>query len=425
MGRPLELDFPTTNYTGATVLPSPAPTLQTIVLLLLLASLVAAWIGHLRIPYTVGLVLAGTVLEVLGLLPPTSLSPNVFLWILLPPLLFEAAFALRWDHLAKVGWTIAVLATAGVVVSAFVTAAVMVLLLRLPWSTALPFGALVAATDPVAVVGFFRRATIAPELRTLVEGESLLNDGTAVVLVRVLAVALAVGRVDPIAAVGDFLLVAVGGLVIGALVGLGGSILARGTSDYLVETTLSVVVAFGSYLLAQDVGASGVLAVVAAGSVLGNFGRWFGMTPRARQAIDHLWDFLAFVANSLVFLLLGVAVVPSVLSTMLAAIAVGVVATLLGRAITAYGLGSVLALIRGRPPLPWRHVLFWGGLRGALPVVVAVSVSVEFGFPETLASLVLGVVVVSLLIQGLTLEPVLRRVLGLRDGRESSEDITS
>lgn len=357
------------------------------------------------------LVVIGVALDWLGVLPSTSLSPSLFLGILLPPLLFEAAFSIRWKHLARVGWAVGVFATLGVVVSASVTAALLMVVLGSPAWLALPFGVLVAATDPVAVVSFFRRTTVPPDLRALVEGESLLNDGTAVILIDVLAATFVAGQVNPVVLVGDFVGVAIGGLAIGGVVGFLGSLLARTTTDYLVETTLSVVVAFGSYAAAQDLGASGVLAVVAAGSVLGNFGRQFGMSSRAREAIDNLWEFLAFVANSLVFLLLGVAVVPSAFSGMLLPIAVGVVATLLGRAVVSYGLGAALAGLTGTPPFSWRHVLFWGGLRGALPVVVAISVSAEFGASNDLARLVLGVVVVSLLIQGLTLEPVLRRVL--------------
>ena len=361
------------------------------------------------------LVVIGVALDWLGILPPTSLSPNIFLGFLLPPLLFEAAFSIRWKHLASVGWATGVFATLGVVVSASITAALMLLVLHVPARLALPFGVLMAATDPVAVVSFFRRASVPPDLRALVEGESLLNDGMAVILIDVLAAMFVLGQVNPTVLVSDFIGVALGGLVVGGVVGFLGSLLARTTTDYLVETTLSLVVAFGSYAAAQDLGVSGVLAVVAAGSVLGNFGRQFGMSTRAREAIDNLWELLAFVANSLVFLLLGVAVAPGAFRDMIVLVGIGVVAALLGRAVVSYGLGAALARMTGIPPLSWRHVLFWGGLRGALPVVIAISVSSEYGASDVLTRLVLGVVVVSLLIQGLTLEPVLRRVLRLAD----------
>ncbi len=389
----------------------PIPAIETLTLLLLLASLVAAWIGYLRIPYTVGLVLAGIALDILGVLPPTTLTPDLFLWVLLPPLLFEAAFILRWDHLGSVGPTIAVLATLGVLLSALVTSAIVALVLGLPWSTAALFGATVAATDPVAVVAFFRRSGVDPKLRALIEGESLLNDGTSVVLVSVLTATFASGNPGVLSAIQEFLVIAFGGLIVGSAVGVAGSLLQRGLTDHLAESMLSLVVAYGSFLIAQRIGVSGVLAVVAAGSVLGNFGRRFGMSNRAREEIDGLWEFLAFVANSLVFLLLGVAVHPSAIRILLPATVVGVAAMLAGRATVSYGLGSLVAVLWKIPSLRWRHVLFWGGLRGALPVVIAIGLSSEPGIPPMLQSLVLSVVVVSLLIQGVTLEPLLRRAV--------------
>ncbi len=135
------------------------------------------------------------------------------------------------------------------------------------------------------------------------------------------------------------------------------------------------------------------------------------MSNRAREEIDGLWEFLAFVANSLVFLLLGVAVHPSAIQILLPATVVGVIGMLAGRALVSYGLGTLVAALWKIPSLRWRHVLFWGGLRGALPVVVAISLSAEPGVSPLLQTLVLSVVVVSLLIQGVSLEPVLRRAI--------------
>lgn len=386
---------------------SPALAVQTIVLLLFLASLVAALIGYLKIPYTVGLVIAGVTLDGLGILPSTTLNPNLVLWVLLPPLLFEAAFAIRWSTLRRVGVPVVVFATLGVVVSGYVSALVVAYVLHLPMEVAVLFGVLVAATDPVAVVALFRDATVPAGLRTFVEGESMLNDGSVVVLGRVLALFFLSGKISPGGVVGDFLTIALGGLLIGILIGLVASFITRRIDDYLVETTLSVVVAYGSYTLAQDLGTSGVLAVVGAGIALGNIGRRFGMSDKTQEAIDLLWEFLAFVANSFVLLILGIAVVPRALLAILPSIAVGVLAAWLGRGVIVYGLGTILTRIVGRPKAAWRHVLFWGGLRGALPVVVAISLSTDLNLPADLTTLVLGVVVVSLLIQGLTLEPVI------------------
>jgi CPA1 family monovalent cation:H+ antiporter len=207
------------------------------------------------------------------------------------------------------------------------------------------------------------------------------------------------------------------------MIGLVGSALARGTSDYLVEATVSVAIAYGSYLMGVQLHVSGVLAVVGAGSVFGNFGRRFGLAAPTDETIDLLWRFLAFVANSLVFLLLGSAVIPGALLRLGPLIGLGVLATLLGRAVVAYGLGAALASATRRLPLCWRHVLFWGGLRGALPVVVAVALTAEFQLDPLFQDLVLSVVIATLLIQGLTLEPVLLRLFcsPLPNGRTARE----
>jgi CPA1 family monovalent cation:H+ antiporter len=246
------------------------------------------------------------------------------------------------------------------------------------------------------------------------EGESLLNDGAAIVMVAVLGRVLEDGRLDPALATLDFVRIALGGLGVGVGVGIASSLLVRGTSDYLVEATVSVAAAYGSYVLGEQLQVSGVLAVVSAGSIFGNFGRRFGLSVQTAEAIDQLWRFLAFVANSLVFLLLGLAIsiVPTEFLRLAPLIALGATATLVGRALVAYGLGTALAAFGGVPPLAWRHVLFWGGLRGALPVVIAIVVTDEFHLSPLLQELVLGVVVVTLFVQGLTLEPVFDRVLG-------------
>lgn len=392
-------------------MPSIGPAIAWVVILLLLSSYIAAWIGHLRIPYTVGLVLAGITLDAVGVLPPTTFSPDLVLFVLLPPLLFEAAFAIEWDRLRRAAVAIVSMATVGVILSAVVTATIAILVLGLSVGDAAIFGVLVAATDPVAVIAFFREASVDRDLRTLVEGESLLNDGTVVVLLGVVVAWLGLGQISVLGAVGQFLLVSVGGIAVGSAVGLAGAVLTPRRDDYLLEATISVAVAYGSYLLAQQFGLSGILATVGAGSVLGTAASHRGLSASTREWIDKLWEFLAFVANSFVFLLLGVAVSPSNLMRLLPAIAIGVVAALAGRTACVYLVGGLANRITGVPGLNWQHVLVVGGLRGALPVVIAVSLGNSSARLLPVADLVLGVVVVSLIVQGFALEPVIRRLL--------------
>jgi CPA1 family monovalent cation:H+ antiporter len=390
--------------------PSIGPAIEWIVVLLLLSSYVAAWVGHVRVPYTVGLVITGIILDTAGVLPPTTFSPDLVLLVLLPPLIFEAAFAIEWEGLRRSAVALAGMATMGVVLSALLTAALGIWLVGLSVGDAAIFGVLVAATDPVSIIAFFREANVHRDLRALVEGESLLNDGTVVVLVGVVAAAVGLGQISVLGAIGQFLWLSAGGLVVGAAVGLAGAIVTPRRDDYLLEATISVAVAYGSYLLAQEIGLSGILATVAAGSVLGNAASHRGLSASTRESIEKLWDFLAFVANSFVFLLLGIAVAPATLLHLLPVIAVGVVAAMAGRIACVYVVGGLAFRISGVPTLRWRHVLVVGGLRGALPVVLARSLGTGdsgslLGSAIPIEDLVLGVVVVTLIVQGLALKP--------------------
>jgi len=387
-----------------------SPTVQTVVVLLLLASLVGAWVGHLRIPYTVGLVLVGLAVSLLGILPSTTLDPNVVLTILIPPLLFEAAFSIQWHSFVRVAAAAIALATVGVVVSGLVTAGVMVALSQLDWRAAVLFGFVIAATDPVAVVALFRRIRVTEDLRTLIETESMLNDGTVVVVIGLLTGFFDHQSFQVLPVTENALFVILGGMGIGSITGVVGAAAMSTTSDYLVETTLSLVVAYGSYILAQEAGASGILAAVAAGIVLGNVGRRYGVSRTTRHEIERLWEFLAFLANSIVFLLLGVAAEAAPLLHLAPMIGIGVFATLLARTAAVYLVGTPARWISGVPTSRWQQVLSWGGLRGALPVVVAYLLPASLGGPD-LPFLVLGVVLVTLTLQGLTLEPALSRIL--------------
>ena len=289
----------------------------------------------------------------------------------------------------------------------------------LPLSTALVFGALIAATDPVAVVALFRALGRTKQLTLIVEGESLFNDGTAIVIFNLLVAAAlpaAIGAEHAassgiIPAIADFLRVALGGIGIG--IGLGWLVsrtIAR-LDDHLIETTLTTVLAFGAYLIAEELHVSGVLAVVAAGMMNGNLGQK-GMSPTTRIVLYNFWEFLAFIANSLLFLLLGLAVdIPQLLEN-IGPIAIAVVAVLVGRAIVVYGLTWLVNRRRERVPQAYKHVLFWGGLRGAVSLALVLSLPASFADRTLLQVMTFGVVLFTLLAQGTTTNLLLRR-LGL------------
>jgi monovalent cation:H+ antiporter, CPA1 family len=392
-----------------------------IIQLLLLASVVAVVVRRLRVPYTVSLVVAG--LLITSAQPVRlELTAELILAVFVPPLVFEAAFKTQLRHLLDDLPAILMLAIPGVLLTTVAVGLVVAACLPVSLPTALLFGALMSATDPVAVVALFRKLGVPRRLAVIVEGESLLNDGTSIVVFHlILAAALSpngAGLSDPYAllpAAAGFLRVAAGGLLVGLCLGWLTARVIAWLDDYLIETTLTTVLAFGSYLVAEQWKISGVLAVVGAGLVNGNIGPR-GMTPTTRVVLYNFWEYLAFIVNSLVFLLIGSQVNLRDIAAHLWPLSVAVFAVLGSRALVVYGL-SWLFRRRGRD-IPWgyRHVLFWGGLRGAIGLALALSLPEAVEDREQLRVMAFGVVLVSILVQGATMAPLVRR-LGLA-GRE-------
>ncbi|MGD8632470.1 MAG: Na+/H+ antiporter [Anaerolineales bacterium] len=373
--------------------------------LLLVVSVVAIIVRRFRIPYTVALVVAGLALSFrTGL--QIELTSELILALLLPPLVFEAAFHLDYDNLKRNLLVIGLLAIPGVVINMLIVGGILNLGPGLPIGIALVFGSLIAATDPVSVVAIFRRLGAPKQLEVLLEGESLFNDGTAIVIFGLALEIVSAGSLDLPASIIEFVRVAAGGLIIGASLGWLFSRLAARVDDYLIETTLTTVLAFGAYLVAEQFHLSGVLAVVAAGLVSGNVGER-EMSPTTHIVLVNFWEYLAFLANSAVFLLIGVDIeIGSMLGNgSLILWAIG--AVLVSRAVTTYSLTQVERAIPDR----WRHVLFWGGLRGAIALALALSIPADFG-PERqiLIEMTYGVVLFSLVVQGMSMNTVLKRL---------------
>ena len=274
--------------------------------------------------------------------------------------------------------------------------------------TAMVFGALIAATDPVAVVALFRRLGVPRRLQVLLEGESLFNDGTAIVMFNLVVDIALVGSFNLLDTVTNFLTVAGGGTLIGVVLGMLVSQIIRRIDDPLVETTLTTVLAFGAYVLAEVLHVSGVLAVVAAGIVNGNVGPR-GMSPTTRVVVFNFWEYLAFVANSFVFLLIGLAIDLEILSQNLLYIGIAIVAVLLARGISIYGFSLFGRGIPGK----WKHVLYWGGLRGAIALALALTLT-EKGLlledAKHLQAMAYGVVLFTLLAQGVSMDWVVKKL---------------
>jgi CPA1 family monovalent cation:H+ antiporter len=383
---------------------------ETPVILLLVVSIVAIAVRWIRLPYTVALVLVGLALTFQQRLD-IEVTPELILTLFVPPLIFEAAFHLEFHELRDNLVAILMLAVPGVVLTTLIVGAIIAAGVGLPLSAAAVFGALIAATDPVAVVALFRALGVPRQLAVAVEGESLFNDGTAIVIYSIALGAATAGSFDVAEGIFNFLRVALGGLVVGGVLGWMVSRLIAQIDDYLVEITLTTVLAYGAYLTAEQIHVSGVLAVVAAGIVSGTLSPR-GMSPTTKIVLFNFWEYVAFLANSLVFLLIGLEVNVSDLIASTVPIIVAVGAVLISRAIVVYGL-SWLVHLAGAPihlPLRWRHALFWGGLRGAIGLALALSLPPDLPHRDLLEVMTFGVVLFTLLGQGPTIQFLLKRL---------------
>ncbi|MEA5578200.1 sodium:proton antiporter [Anabaena sp. UHCC 0451] len=369
-----------------------------------------------QIPYTLLLVIVGLCLAIANVRLVT-LSPGLILLIFLPPLLFEAAWNLHWKELKKDFLPICLYAIFGVVISILGVAIGLNQLAGLSLTTALLIGASLSATDPVSVTALFRELGVGKRLVTLMEGESLFNDGMAVVAFGFL-VALPLGNAElgfqPILI--EFCTVVGIGVAVGSLIGFGISYLTQRFDLPMVEQSLTLVSAYGTYLIIEDLGGSGVIGVVTVGLILGNFGSRIGMNPRTRIIVSEFWEFLAFFVNSIVFLLIGDQIRFASLGENIQIILITVIAMIVMRGLALYILSLVSTNItKTEISLPEQTILWWGGLRGSVSIALALSVPTIIPERDKIIATVFGVVLFTLLVQGLTIKPLLQKLNLLGD----------
>ena len=387
--------------------------------LLVAAALAGVAIRWLRIPYSVALVAIGLIA---GFLLPTGaiqVTPELVLLVLLPGLVFEAALRLHAENLRRtLGWMV-LLAAPGVLVSAAVVAIVLNLATGLPLELGMVVGAMVAATDPVAVIATFRDLGVPRRLATLVEGESLFNDATALVLFAT-TVALIGGEVGLAEAASDLVITVVVSIVLGLVAGWLAVRLVGLTEEHVIELTISAAAAYGTYLLAEELHQSGIIATVVAGVVIGTLGRTSGLSERAIEKLDTVWELVAFLLTAFAFLIVGIAISAGDLLAAAPWILWGLVGVVVGRALVIYGLlGGTARLLSSRDPgasvpIGWLHVLFWAGLRGAVAVAMALSLPADFPQRELLQQITFGIVLFTLVVQGASAGQVVART-GVRE----------
>lgn len=396
------------------------PALAPIGALLLIACLIAMLSRRLGLPYIVGLVVAGFLIALLPASPTFPLSRELIFNVLLPPLVFEASLQLNWRRFrAELPLTLT-LAFLGVTIAAAIVAGGMHWLIGWSWIASALFGILIAATDPVSVIASFREMGCQPRVSMVVESESLLNDGVAAVGFAIVS-AIAAGASPTVGSViPAFLWTLGGGVLIGLLVSAVILIVVGRTDDPLVEITLTTIAAYGSFLIAEHFHASGIISTLTAGLAIGSIGWERFLSPPGRERISAAWDYFAFIANSFVFILIGMNVAHQPLGVLgLMGPAAAILLVLAGRALSIYPLAELFRRTRWCLPRSYEHTLFWGGLRGAL--ALALALAIPGSVPERGAMILIAFVVVafSILVQGLTM-PMLIKHLRLDQPEEAA-----
>ncbi len=382
---------------------------NTLIVLLLVATVVALITRRLRIPYVVGLVLAGLTITKTLLPESVGLNPEIILNLFLPILIFEAAINTDISRLRSTIKPIALLAGPGVVLAAVITASLLQWGLGLATITAAAIGVILTITDTVSVIAAFRSVPVPPRLATIVEGESLFNDGIALVLLGMITAIHLQGTLTVWAGLQQVIIAFVGG---GAL-GLGLGYLCVGLfqqlDDALSNILLTVAVSLGTFQIGQSLGVSSAIAVVIAGLVIGELG-FRHTSASTKVTLLNFWEYAGFGVNTFIFLLVGIEVDPQVLVRTIPAALIAIGAYQIGRIATIYPLLYLLRFFDRPLPLRWQHVLILGNVKGSLSMALALSLPATLPGRSQVVALVFSTVLISLVAQGLSLPLLVKRL---------------
>lgn len=387
---------------------------QSLVILLIAATLVGILSQRVKVPYTVALVIVGVLLKTLGIFPAITLSQDLLTFVFLPALLFEAAIHFPARELKEFAPTIATLALPGVILTALATAFVLqfgFLIFGVRESMSfmhlLLFGTIIAATDPISVITLFRQLGVPRRLSLLVEGESLFNDGTAIVLYTVVLSAIVSGTYSITQGLFDIFVVSAGGILVGAVLGLFASFVITIIEDHLLTIAITTVTAYGAFLLGHELNVSGILATVVAGLFVGNSKR-IAMSPNVSLAVVSFWEYASFFMGSIVFLMIGLEVHPSLLWDHRFIIMLAFAAVLASRAVSVFLPLPVFKRLNQPLDAKSATVMWWAGLRGSLSMTLALSLPTTLPRRDAIIAMTFGVVVLSVVVQGSTMGLLLK-----------------
>lgn len=398
--------------------------------LLSIATLVAFLLRKSKLPYTLVLVLVGLGVgylverfSALHFLGGFQLSPELVFYVFLPTLIFESAFTTNFKHFRRSLSAVVSLATVGMLISTFLVGWGMHAFLDMPWSVGLLFGALISATDPISVLSLFKKIGAPKRLSTIIEGESLFNDGTALVLFGIfLEFALnsesAFGGQAALGSLGDFGFVVLGGVGVGAAMGF----VFSKALDYVknlphIELSITLILAHSTFIVAEYFfGVSGILATVTAGIIIGNYGA-YKISPGVKDTMHHFWDYSAFLANSILFLMVGLIIysVKGQVLFLLSPILMVISLVLLARMAAVY---TILPLVnrfskQAKIPGSWIHLIQWSGLRGALAIALILTLPEDFAYYNELLIFTVGVIFFTVIVNGFSI-PILVNAFGLK-----------
>lgn len=396
-------------------------TLISIVILLFIAIVVSIAVRRIKLPYSIGLVIAGFGLGYTKLFPSLSIDPAIIIYVFLPALLFDSAFNASITNLKQHWKVIFSLAIPGTIISILVVGAMTHYVIDIPWMSSLLFAALIVPTDTISILAIFKELKMPAKLTTLVEGESLFNDGAAIIFFKlILSLILAedyrLADVNYINFSLTLILSYAGGFALGLAGGYGAGWVMKKVKDHLVEIMFTVMVIYGIFLLADELTVSSIVAVVTTSLMLGTFRQKMAISATTQIALSSFWSFAAFTLNSVLFIIIGLQVNFNSLLDNIGIILIALIAVNIGRVVFIYPFSLLVNIIGKRKmkelpdeiPFKWQHVLVLGNLKGSLSMALVISLPDSLIYKEQLTMLTFGIVFFSLVIQGTTLRPILK-----------------